>query len=607
MKSMYDVVLHGKSVGGINPFLGGRVVKEKTAGPYLWDTYEEVVDRINCIGSGLIYHDLKKGDCLGIFAKNRKEWYILQQAAYLHGIIVVPLFDTLGWDALESIIKQTKIKIICTTSEKVVGILENSVLFPTLEKIVVMDVVSENLSKISSGYPSLSLVEFGNLETDGMTDPIPRPEDVNRETIACINYTSGTNGSPKGVILTHGNLMASCSSYVTMALLTSGKKLDQNDTHFSYLPMSHVYEQVVQSFMTYFGCKIAFYQGDLKRLMDDIAAAQPTYFCGVPRVFVKIHDTIMESIRSKKWLIRCIFQQAILAKRGYVKKGYQNHALWDHLIFNKIREKFGGKITTFVSGAAPMSPRLIHFFRICFSAIFLEGYGQTETGAVLSLTGAYDLSVGTTGPPSPFILVKLVDVPELKYTSKDKPFPRGEICVKGPNVFKEYYNASSESAFLPDGWLKTGDVGAFDKQGRLKILDRVRNVFKLSQGEFLCPEKVETTIASQFLVSQVMVTGSGLHPRPVAIIVPDWEQLQIWGPTKGYKHQRLEEYCKDSKFEKQLLGMLNAHCREAELAPFEIPAAIKLLTEPFSIENGCLTPTLKIKRFEIAKKHHSLI
>lgn len=270
---------------------------------------------------------------------------------------------------------------------------------------------------------------------------------------------------------------------------------------------------------------------------------------------------------------------------------------WDRLVFSKVKARVGGEVRLLTSGASPISPDVFDFMRICFGATVLEGYGLTETSCLVGLTPPGDPKTGHVGPPSPACEIKLEDIPEMGYTNADRPFPRGEICVRGPIIFQGYYKdeVNTREALDDDGWLHTGDVGMWIEGGRLKIIDRKKNIFKLAQGEYVAPEKIENVYARSPFVQQSFVYGNSLRAHLVAVAIPDPEYLLPWARERGLPKDPAE-LCRNPQVVAAVLKSMLEEGRAAGLKGFEQVAAIHLHPEPFSVENGMMTPTFKLKR-----------
>ncbi len=467
-------------------------------GPFTWITYEALWQRISNVGSGMKKkYGLQREAMVGLFSINRSEWVIAEYASFMHSWVTVPIYDTLGSQAVAFILEQTSMELVVATMDKIKMLIKDKSQFPTLKHLIVMDEENCDAASVAAAEAAgLTLTKLSEIEALGKANPA-EPEPCKPEDTATICYTSGTTGNPKGAELSHANFVALLGSLT--ALMDAGRfqPITKEDSYLSYLPLAHVMERAVQTAIYYHGSALAFYQGDTAKLMEDLAALKPTIFVSVPRLYNKIYDGVLGAVNKKGGVAKKLFDYAFESKRYYLKNGQgSQHVLWDKIVFKAVREKLGGRTKWMLSGSAPLSGDVIDFFKIVFGAEFLEGYGQTENFCVISITDGADFKSGHVGAIQPSCEVKLVDVPELNYRSTDKPFPRGEICVRGPAVCKGYYKDPEKTAELidKDGWQHSGDIGQFGEEGRLQILDRVKNIFKLSQGECLYSASPELTL-----------------------------------------------------------------------------------------------------------------
>ena len=397
---------------------------------------------------------------IGLYSINRPEWVIAEHACYAFNMVTVPLYDTLGDDALQYIINLTEMQVIFCSADKLPKLLKNQSALLSVKSVVVMnhaDLDAEILKEVKDS--SFSVHSFEEVMTKGRKQPLSRvPTDL--DSVATICFTSGTTGMPKGAIITHGNILSFVAGIEYLAENGAGPKFSKDEVHLSFLPLAHIFERCVQAVLFYYGAVIGFYQGDTLKLLDDVQQLKPTVFVAVPRLFNRIHEKVMGNVNAAGGLKKKLFMHAYETKRTNLKKGTIFHKFWDRLVFKQVRNRLGGRVKFFITGSAPISNEVVNFLRICFSAYVCEGYGQTETSAGATTTNPYDLTSGHIGQPMPQCMIKLRDVPAMNYSSKDKPHPRGEICIKGTNVFKGYYKDAEKTAeTLVDGWNFTGDVG----------------------------------------------------------------------------------------------------------------------------------------------------
>uniref|UniRef100_A0A8C0SE43 Long-chain-fatty-acid--CoA ligase n=1 Tax=Canis lupus familiaris TaxID=9615 RepID=A0A8C0SE43_CANLF len=582
VRTIYEGFQRGIQVSNDGPCLGSR----KPDQPYEWLSYKQVAEIAECVGSALIQKGFKTApdQFIGIFAQNRPEWVIIEQGCFAYSMVVVPLYDTLGTEAITYIINKAELSLIFVDKPDKANLLLDGVenkLIPGLKIIVLMD--SYGIDLLERGKRcGVEIISMKAMEDLGRANR-QRPKPPAPEDLAVICFTSGTTGNPKGAMITHRNIVSDCSAFVKVTeniispspddtlisflplahmferVVEKVLALNASDTHISFLPLAHMYEQLLQCVMLCHGAKIGFFQGDIRLLMDDLKALQPTIFPVVPRLLNRMFD----------------------------------------------RSSLGGKVRLMITGAAPVSATVLTFLRAALGCQFYEGYGQTECTAGCCLTVPGDWTAGHVGSPMPCNLIKLVDVEEMNYLAAKG---EGEVCVKGPNVFKGYLKDPAKTAEVldKDGWLHTGDIGKWLPNGTLKIIDRKKHIFKLAQGEYIAPEKIENIYVRSEPVAQVFVHGESLQAFLIAIVVPDVETLGPWARKKGLEGS-FEELCRNKDVRKAVLEDMVRLGKDSGLKPFEQVKGIALHPELFSIDNGLLTPTMKAKRPELRNYFRSQI
>ncbi|NXE23189.1 ACSL1 ligase, partial [Ardeotis kori] len=591
VRTAYDIFQRGVQVSNNGPCLGVR----KPNQPYEWISYKEVSDRAECVGSALLHRGFKPSHVqyIGIFSQNRPEWVIIEQGCYAFSMVVVPLYDTLGNEAITYIVNKADLSLVFCDKPDKAKLLLTSVEkgeTPILNTIVIMESFGMDLVERGKkcGVEVFSMREIEELGRAHRQKPMPpKPEDL-----AVICFTSGTTGNPKGAMITHQNIVSNASAFVKTTEKTFMPTSD--DVLISFLPLAHMFERIVEVSIC------------CTKLLRSLVSLQKAYllnpsdahyfFLTLAHIFGQADTSL------KRWML----DFASKRKEAELRSGIvRNNSFWDKVIFRKIQASLGGKVRLMVTGAAPVSASVLTFLRTALGCQFYEGYGQTECTAGCSLSLPGDWTAGHVGAPMPCNIVKLVDVQEMNYLAAKG---EGEVCVKGPNVFCGYLKDPEKTAEAldKDGWLHTGDIGKWLPNGTLKIIDRKKHIFKLAQGEYIAPEKIENVYLRCEALSQVFVHGESLQAFLVAIVVPDPETLCNWAKKKGFEGS-YEELCKNKDLKKHILEDMVRIGKESGLKSFEQVKDIVMHTEMFSIENGLLTPTLKAKRPELRKYFQSQI
>ncbi|KAL3078799.1 hypothetical protein niasHS_014581 [Heterodera schachtii] len=620
VRTLFDAFQRGLKVAEHSACLGFRPAK---GAPYQFLTYAEVAVRSQSFGHALISKlGLRPGNetFVAIYAQNCPQWMITAIGCTRHSMVIVPLYDTLGADAATFILGHTGSEVVVVDDlVKLGNALKECP--TTLKHAVLIDhaldekQVEEARTKAKSvgvqlhSFDQLVGTETAQEKTEEETeDHPPKPNDT---YIVC--YTSGTTGTPKGVLLSHTNVLSNLAALSLLLERFMPELMDPHGSIISYLPLSHMFEQCAHWIALSFGFRIGYFSGDIANLSDDMKLLKPTLFPVVPRLLNRFNDTmkslVARSSPFKQWLFRLAYAQKLaLLRKGIVT----NRSIWDRLVFSKIQQQLGGKVRLIVTGSAPIAPEVLQDLRIAFGTTIIEGYGQTECTAMVTVTWPGDVDGGHCGAPAACSLVKLADVPELNYFTSDR---KGEVLVKGPSVTKGYYRDAEKTAelFDEDGFLHTGDIGQLLPDGRLKIIDRKKHIFKLAQGEYVAPEKIESVYVQCPLVQQVYVDGDSLERNLVAIVVPPEKTLkrlykELHGTAQnGDLEKRFQEICTDKKIVETVLKQMQQMGKEQKLSSIEQVKAIFLEVEPFSVENGLLTPTLKSKRPQLRQKYREQI
>jgi long-chain acyl-CoA synthetase len=607
-----------------NNFIGYRkkINKNELEKKFTWITYEEANELLTNFCLGLNVKNLcpvidieKEGPYrfLGIYSRNKKEWLLSFLGAMKDSITIVTIYETLGDLAVEYILEQTQLTTIVIELKALKKILElakeNKI--SKLKNLIVIEKEDdeETCKKLEelglNIYSWEEIVENGKNEGQNIILNNAKADDICE-----INYTSGTTGHPKGVKVTHNNIVVGTDVGELIGLNATTK-----DLYISYLPYAHIMETLIITYAFNHGVPIGIYNGSASKLIEDIQILKPTCICAVPRIFQRIYDAIMQKVNSQPLIIRKIFQKAIQIKmKDYEETGIYKNILFDNLIFKEVRKSLGGRVRFMLVGSAPVDGYLLNFLRCSLSLEIMEGYGQTEDVAGVLLTNTCDPVPNHLGGPGWWTEVKLVDQPELGYTSKNidketgKSRPSGEICVRGAALFKGYFRdpEKTKEAIDEDGWLHSGDIGMIipEHGNAIRIVDRVKNIFKLQQGEYISPEKVENIYETCKYIEQIFVYGNSLKNYLVCIVHPKENDIINYLKNKGINDvdiNNCKDYFDNKDLKDEIIKEMDSHGRKFGLKGFELPKKIYLFKDKFSVENQIITPTMKIKR-HIAKK-----
>ena len=506
--------------------------------------------------------------------------------------IDVPIYPTLMPPQVRYILKDSGARVLFVQDEeKFLEVREAVAECKTLDHVVFF----EKPTEATLGISLAELEERGRTLEGSQPDLINEaPHQIKPGDLATIIYTSGTTGEPKGVMLTHENLVSNLIDS------SSHLKFAHDDSTLSVLPLSHVLERMAMYMYLYHGMATYFAES-LDTIGPNLREVKPTIFVGVPRIFEKIFARVKEKTAEKGRLNVAILSWAVEVGKNYARLATRHQKIplalelkrkfADRLIFSKMRNALGGRIRLLVSGGAAL-PEELALLYIGAGLPIVQGYGLTETSPVITAGMQEDNRVGTVG--------KAIRNVEVRIASD------GEIETRGPNVMRGYYNKTEETraVFTEDGWFKTGDIGTIDEDGFLHITDRKKELFKTSGGKYIAPQPIEQMIKGSGFVSQVVLIGNG-RKFPAALIVPDWDRVESYAQLKGIKTKDHAELCKHPRiidlFERQIAGLTT------ELAQYERVKKVALLENELTIEGGELTPTLKVKRRVVDEKYRPVI
>ena len=496
----------------------------------------------------------------------------------------MPFYDTLGINSVEFIINQTQLKWICCTSDKIklLAKLKKSNKISSLETLIVFD-DWDHEKAIKCPFNLISYydaIDEGKKLEHKLNDP-------NINSILCLCYTSGTTGIPKGAMITHMNIVC-----LVKSLKGTGLNIEPTDVHISYLPLAHTFERVLVSAAYIKRFSVGFYNGNILKLKDDLQKLRPTLFASVPRLYNKLYIGITQRLNQAGWWKRGLTQRAIRSKLArYHRDGSVTHPIWDNLIFGVFRAGLGGNVRYMLTASAPIKPEILDLLKVCFCVQILEGYGQTETAAA-TVTRAEDKDTGSVGGPLEWWEIKLKDVPDLKYLTTDDPNPRGEILVRGNNLWEGYFRnpEKNKETFDDDGWALTGDIGELLPNGSLIIIDRKKHIFKLSQGEYIAPEKLENIFSQSSLFKNIFIYGDSLQDYIVAIVVLDEDEVLKWANKERIFFDNYSEFIMKKEVNDYVLQVFKDFRTSANLNSLEIPQKVYIHTHEFTVDNGLLTP-----------------
>ncbi|TYJ35630.1 hypothetical protein E1A91_A05G249900v1 [Gossypium mustelinum] len=588
----------------------GRSFEKLHYGEYVWLTYAETFAAVCYFASGLVQLGHKKGERVAIFADTREEWFIALQACFTRNVTVVTIYASLGEEALCHSLNETEVTTLICGAKELKKLVNLSGQLDKIKHVICMD---DEIPTAASGR--WAVTSFADVQRTGYENPVDADLPIAAD-VAVIMYTSGSTGLPKGVMLTHGNILATVAAVKTII-----PGIGSKDVYLAYLPLAHILELAAEHLIVAVGGILGY--GSPLTLTDtsskikpgtkgDASVLAPTLMAAVPAILDRLRDGIRKKVDAKGGLSKKLFDLAYSRRLSAINGSWfgawgLEKYLWDLLIFKKVRAILGGRLRFLLSGGAPLSPDTQRFINICFGTPIGQGYGLTETCAGGTFSEVDDTSVGRVGAPLPCSFIKLVDWPEGGYLTSNSPMPRGEILIGGPNVTLGYFKneEKTKESYRVDErgvrWFCTGDIGQFHSDGCLEIIDRKKDIVKLQHGEYVSLGKVETALSISPYVDNIMLHADPFHSFCVALVVASQQMVEDWASKQGITFTDFADLCEKEETIKEVHSSLAQTAKKSRLEKFEIPAKIKLISSPWTPESGLVTAALKIKREAIRR------
>jgi long-chain acyl-CoA synthetase len=568
-----------------------HVYVQRVGGAWSHLTHDQLKYRVEAFAEVLVRLGISPGDRVGIVAENRLDWPMVDFAMVGMGIIDVPVFPTLTAKQLQYIYNDcSAVCVIVSSAAQLNKIKQVWNELPELKHVIVMNDIDSDDPRILSLQKLIDDVESTSDAKHRADLYRTRAMAVSPDDTLTLIYTSGTTGNPKGVVLTHGNLISNVMNSKNVVTLT------ERDSLLSYLPLCHIFERMAGFYLAFSVGATVTITDSIETVAELMRIVRPTIMTSVPRLFERIRMRVLGNVQKESPVKQAIFQWAfsvgekwIDGRRGPVM-GIK-HAIADKLVFSKVRDRTGGNLRFFVSGGAALNPEIGRFFQI-LGIVILEGYGLTESSPVISIHRLEDVVIGTVGTPLPSVEVRIAD--------------DGEILARGASIMKGYWNnpEATRESLDADGFLHTGDIGILTERGHLKITDRKKHLLVSSGGKNIAPQPIEASIAQCQYVDQVLVVGDA-REYCTAIVVLDREAVKAWGEKHGAPESSVEELAQNQQLITTIERELNT--LQKDLSKYEKARRYAFLVEPFTVENGLLTPTLKVKRKAVLERYADLV
>ncbi|KAG2207474.1 hypothetical protein INT47_004222 [Mucor saturninus] len=597
----------------VTKVVNGKEIKEEKTwtffqlSEYHHYTYSQAAEFTKQIGAGLRYLGLKRGDKVQISASTSVEWMLVAHGAFTQALTIVTAYDTLGSEGLQHAISESEASLCFVNGDQLPILTKILSGCGSVDSIVYRGEANiEDIESLRKNPQIKHIVSYEELLKLGQENPVEVVKPTASD-LCCIMYTSGSTGNPKGVMLTHRNAVAAIAGVCRMLQ----HLLEPNDTMMAYLPLAHVLEFLVENLCIFLGVGLGY--GSIRTLTDvsvknckgDLQEFGPTIMTGVPQVWETIRKTVLSKVIERGPRIQKIFMGALALKK-FLKSHDLGTAVVDKVVFKNVKLQLGGRLRYCLSGGAPVSAETQEFLSLAACPI-LQGYGMTESVGMCAIMAPEQWALCEVGAPVPCVEVKLVDQPEVGYLHTNLPRAQGEIWIRGPSITSGYYKQPelSKEALSDDGWLRTGDIGEWTERGTLSIIDRLKNLVKLSNGEYIALEKLESCYKSCTLVENMCIYADSMYPKPVALMVSLEPVLRSYLAAQGVENADWDQLCESKEARRIILQVLQEQAKKSGLSGAEIISDVWICKDLWTPEMNLLTAAQKLKRKEINKAYET--